>query len=89
MSCWFVLCSRLVKRAAYVEPWGPLCQSACSCRWHDAHRSTRGATSPCRMWICSGDSPREWSHTRLRFFACIRKSAVKELPWQSWHVTFR
>ena len=41
------------------------------------------------MWICSGVSPREWSHTREMFFACMRSSAEKELPWQSLHFTSR
>ncbi len=58
-------------------------QSAASWAWQAAQRATRGATSWCRMWICSGLSPRACSHTRSRFFACIRRSAVNELPWQS------
>ncbi len=89
MSCWFALCSGLMKRAAYGVPWGPLSQSARSWRWHAEQRSTRGETSWWRMRICSGVSPREWSHTRERFFACMRRSAEKELPWQSLHFTFR
>jgi hypothetical protein len=41
------------------------------------------------MRICAGVSPREWSHTRWRFFACMRRSAEKELPWQPLHGTPR
>ncbi len=89
MSCWFALCLASTKIAAYGVPCGPLCQSACSCRWQVAHRASSGSTSACLRRICSGVSPRECSHTRCRFFACMRSSALKELPWHSLHLTFR